>query len=37
LVLRQRQDLAERRAEGCPLLWIASLKGLLVLPSSPRV
>ncbi|NQV10906.1 MAG: hypothetical protein HQ527_07065 [Cyanobacteria bacterium] len=37
LVLRNRQDLAERRAEGWSLLLDASLKGLLVLPSSPRV
>ena len=37
LVLRNRPDLAQRRAEGWQLLLDPSLKGQLVLPSSPRV
>ena len=37
LVLRSRPDLAQRRAEGWQLLLDPSLKGQLVLPSSPRV
>ena len=37
LVLRNRPDLAQRRAEGWELLLDPSLKGQLVLPSSPRV
>ena len=37
LVLRDRQDLAERSSEGWNLLLDASLRGLVVLPSSPRV
>ena len=37
LVLRNRADLARRRQEGWPLLLDPSLKGRLVLPSSPRV
>ncbi|MCP9771464.1 hypothetical protein KBY66_02290 [Synechococcus sp. Tobar12-5m-g] len=37
LVLRNRQDLAERRSEGWNLLLDSSLRGLVVLPSSPRV
>jgi len=37
LVLRNRRDLAERRSEGWNLLLDARLKGLVVLPSSPRV
>ena len=37
LVLRNRPDLARRRAEGWDLLLDPSLAGRLVLPSSPRV
>jgi hypothetical protein len=37
LVLRNRPDLAARRSEGWQLLLDPSLKGQLVLPSSPRV
>jgi hypothetical protein len=37
LVLRNRADLARRRQEGWSLLLDPSLKGRLVLPSSPRV
>ena len=37
LVLRNRADLARRRPEGWGLLLDPSLKGRLVLPSSPRV
>jgi putative spermidine/putrescine transport system substrate-binding protein len=37
LVLRNRPDLARRRAEGWDLLLDPSLAGSLVLPSSPRV
>jgi hypothetical protein len=37
LVLRNRPDLAQRRAEGWQLLLDPSLNGQLVLPSSPRV
>jgi hypothetical protein len=37
LVLRSRPDLARRRSEGWSLLFDPSLKGRLVLPSSPRV
>ena len=37
LVLRSRPDLASRQAEGWQLLLDPSLKGQLVLPSSPRV
>lgn len=37
LVLRNRRDLAERRDEGWDLLLDPSLRGRLVLPSSPRV
>jgi putative spermidine/putrescine transport system substrate-binding protein len=37
LVLRNRQDLAERRSEGWNLLLDPSLRGQVVLPSSPRV
>lgn len=37
LVLRNRADLARRRQEGWTLLLEPSLKGRLVLPSSPRV
>ena len=37
LLLRNRPDLARRRAEGWDLLLDPSLAGQLVLPSSPRV
>ncbi len=37
MVLRSRPDLARRRQEGWALLLDPSLKGRLVLPSSPRV
>lgn len=37
LVLRNRADLGRRRQEGWSLLLDPSLKGRLVLPSSPRV
>jgi hypothetical protein len=37
LLLRNRPDLAERAAEGWDLLLDPSLRGRLVLPSSPRV
>ncbi len=37
LVLRSRPELARRRQEGWSLLLDPSLKGRLVLPSSPRV
>ena len=37
LVLRSRPDLARRRQEGWSLLLDPSLRGRLVLPSSPRV
>lgn len=37
LLLRSRPDLMARREEGWKLLLDASLKGKLVLPSSPRV
>ena len=37
IVLRQRPDLARRRAEGWQLLADPSLRGQLVLPASPRV
>jgi len=37
LVFRNRADLARRRQEGWTLLLEPSLKGRLVLPSSPRV
>lgn len=37
LVLRDRSDLARRAAEGWSLLLDPSLRGRLVLPSSPRV
>jgi hypothetical protein len=37
LVLRNRQDLRDREAEGWDLLLDPSLGGRLVLPSSPRV
>jgi len=37
LLLRDRPDLARRRQEGWGLLLDPSLKGKLVLPSSPRV
>jgi putative spermidine/putrescine transport system substrate-binding protein len=37
LLLRKRPDLAERAAEGWDLLLDPSLRGRLVLPSSPRV
>jgi putative spermidine/putrescine transport system substrate-binding protein len=37
LVLRNRADLARRRTEGWNLLLDPSLRGQLVLPSSPRV
>ncbi|MCT0212875.1 MULTISPECIES: twin-arginine translocation pathway signal [unclassified Synechococcus] len=37
LVLRNRRDLAERHAEGWNLLLDERLKGLVLLPSSPRV
>ena len=37
IVLRNRRDLAQRREEGWDLLLDPSLRGRLVLPSSPRV
>jgi hypothetical protein len=37
IALRSRPDLAGRRQEGWPLLLDPSLRGRLVLPSSPRI